>query len=328
MCNISTGFQHLAIYDFTTLYTTLDLADLKVRLATLINRLFARRPHRDHLHVQISRTKATATWLSRRAAGAFEQDANNYIVTNTRLVQWISYLVDNTFICFSGEVYQQAVGIPMGTNCAGLLANLYLYTYELTFMENLIAQNDLNLVKRFVHTCRYIDDIIAFDNTDFAAHIYIETGLPGIYPQASLTLKLTSEGVSCNYLDLHITHNKKGWRTAIYDKRNDPQYRQIPFIRYPDIHSLLSHTAKYGIVISQLHRYSRLCSSRIDFTKSIAELLHRLLIKDYDRDTMLRQVLCFLQHHPHLFGAFSWNRLYQQTVSQLDRLVYASIRNT
>eukprot|EP00975_Prorocentrum_lima_P030518 6402022-Prorocentrum_lima.AAC.1 len=78
----------------------------------------------------------------------------------------------------------------MGTNCAGLLANLYLYTYELAFMENLIASNDDVLIRRFIHTCRYIDDVIAFDNPDFATHLYITAGLPGIYPQASLTLKL------------------------------------------------------------------------------------------------------------------------------------------
>eukprot|EP00899_Mesostigma_viride_P025398 jgi/Mesvir1/6042/Mv25276-RA.1 len=209
----------------------------------------------------------------------------------------------------------------MGTNCAGLLANLYLYTYELAFMENLIASNDDVLIRRFIHTCRYIDDVIAFDNPDFATHLYITAGLPGIYPQASLTLKLTSEDTHCNYLDLNITHNKKGWRTAVYDKRKDPKYQQIPFIRYPDIHSLLSHTAKYGVVLSQLHRFSRLCSYRVDFITTLVELLQRLLVKDYDRAIMLRQVRCFLQRHPHLFGAAPWHKLYKQVVDRLDRIV-------
>lgn len=313
-------------YDFTTLYTTLDLHDLKQRLASLITRLFARRPHgRNNLHVQVSRTKATATWLSGIAAGTIVRDDHNYMIQPTDLICWINYLVDNTFICFTGVVYQQVVGIPMGTNCAGLLANLYLYTFELDFMETLISSNDDALIKRFVHTCRYIDDVIVFDNPDFGAHLYKETGLPGIYPQASLTLKLTSEDTSCNYLDITITHNKKGWRTAIYDKRTDPKYQQIPFIRYPDIHSLLSHTAKYGVVLSQLHRFSRLCSYRIDFIKSLVELLHRLLLKGYDRDIMLRHVRCFLQRHPHLFGAFPWHKLYQQVVSRLARVVPTSI---
>eukprot|EP00899_Mesostigma_viride_P006115 jgi/Mesvir1/15504/Mv26353-RA.1 len=312
----------IATYDFTTLNTTLDLHDLKARLDSLLTRLYARRPHgRNHLHVRVSQTKPTATWLSGIAAGAIVRDGYNYIITKADLVHWISYLVDNTFICFAGNVYQQAIGIPMGTNCAGLLANLYLYTYELAFMENLIASNDDVLIRRFIHTCRYIDDVIAFDNPDFATHLYITAGLPGIYPQASLTLKLTSEDTHCNYLDLNITHNKKGWRTAIYDKRKDPKYQQIPFIRYPDIHSLLSHTAKYGVVLSQLHRFSRLCSYRVDFITTLVELLQRLLVKDYDRAIMLRQVRCFLQRHPHLFGAAPWHKLYKQVVDRLDRIV-------
>ena len=31
---------------------------------------------------------------------------------------------------FGGYVYQQTVGIPMGTNCASLVADLFLYSYE------------------------------------------------------------------------------------------------------------------------------------------------------------------------------------------------------
>ena len=32
---------------------------------------------------------------------------------------------------FDGMVYQQIVGIPMGTNCAPLIADLFLYCYEI-----------------------------------------------------------------------------------------------------------------------------------------------------------------------------------------------------
>ena len=36
-------------------------------------------------------------------------------------------LVDNIFAMFGGRVFQQTVGIPMGTNCATPLADLFLY---------------------------------------------------------------------------------------------------------------------------------------------------------------------------------------------------------
>jgi len=34
-----------------------------------------------------------------------------------------------------GCVFQQTVDIPMGTNCAPLLADLFLYSYEADFIQ-------------------------------------------------------------------------------------------------------------------------------------------------------------------------------------------------
>jgi hypothetical protein len=35
----------------------------------------------------------------------------------------LEFLIDNIFVIFGGHVFQQTVGIPMGTNCAPLLAD-------------------------------------------------------------------------------------------------------------------------------------------------------------------------------------------------------------
>ena len=40
------------------------------------------------------------------------------------------YLLDNIFIRFDTKLYRQIVGIPMGTNCAPLVADLFLFRYE------------------------------------------------------------------------------------------------------------------------------------------------------------------------------------------------------
>ena len=44
----------------------------------------------------------------------------------------LHYLVDNISIRFGSELYKQIVGIPMGTNCAPLVADLllFLFCYE------------------------------------------------------------------------------------------------------------------------------------------------------------------------------------------------------
>jgi hypothetical protein len=38
----------------------------------------------------------------------------------------VYYLIDNNYIRFGGTVFHQTIGIPMGTNCAPLLADFIL----------------------------------------------------------------------------------------------------------------------------------------------------------------------------------------------------------
>jgi hypothetical protein len=47
----------------------------------------------------------------------------------------LEFLIDNIFNFFGGRVFQQTVGIPMGTNCASLVADLILYSYEAVFIQ-------------------------------------------------------------------------------------------------------------------------------------------------------------------------------------------------
>ena len=53
----------------------------------------------------------------------------------------LSFLLDNIYIRFGTKLYRQSVGIPMGTNCAPLVADLFLFCYERDFMKNLSSDN-------------------------------------------------------------------------------------------------------------------------------------------------------------------------------------------
>ena len=46
-------------------------------------------------------------------------------------------LLDNIFIRFGTKLYRQTIGIPMGTNSAPLVADLFLFCYERDFMKSL-----------------------------------------------------------------------------------------------------------------------------------------------------------------------------------------------
>ena len=46
----------------------------------------------------------------------------------------LHYHLDNIFIRFGSIYYRQILGIPMGTKCDPLDADLFLFCYELNFM--------------------------------------------------------------------------------------------------------------------------------------------------------------------------------------------------
>ena len=84
----------------------------------------------------------------------------------------IEFLIDNIYVTFGGLHFRQVIGIPMGTNCAPLLADLFLYSYESEFLDKLISKGKRNLARQFNLTYRYIDDLISFGNKNFHRYLF------------------------------------------------------------------------------------------------------------------------------------------------------------
>ena len=59
--------------------------------------------------------------------------------TENDIITMLEFQVDNIFVVFGGKVFRQIVGIPMGTNCAPLLADIFLYSYEAEFIQSLLS---------------------------------------------------------------------------------------------------------------------------------------------------------------------------------------------
>ena len=70
----------------------------------------------------------------------------------------IEFLIDNIFVQFGGRLFHQVIGILMGTNCAPLLADLFLYSYENEFLDNMIRSGHRRLARSFNLCYRYIED--------------------------------------------------------------------------------------------------------------------------------------------------------------------------
>ena len=69
------------------------------------------------------------------------------MVVSNSLRRALVYLLDNSFIRFGTKLYRQTIGIPMGTNCAPLVADLYLFCYERDFMKSLSRENQAGIIE-------------------------------------------------------------------------------------------------------------------------------------------------------------------------------------
>ena len=62
----------------------------------------------------------------------------------------IEFLVDNIYVRFDGQLFRQMIGIPVGTDRAPLLADLFLYYYENEFLDKLIKEGKESLLESSV----------------------------------------------------------------------------------------------------------------------------------------------------------------------------------
>ena len=58
----------------------------------------------------------------------------------------LSYFFSNIYIRFGNKLYRQIVGILMSTNCAPLVANLFLFCYEPDCMTSLSDDNQADTI--------------------------------------------------------------------------------------------------------------------------------------------------------------------------------------
>ena len=76
-----------------------------------------------------------------------------------------NFFIDNIFVWCGGHVFQQAVHIPMETNCAPLLDDPFLNSYEADFIADLIRKEEHCLARSFNLSFHYTD--AGFSMTSF-----------------------------------------------------------------------------------------------------------------------------------------------------------------
>ena len=112
----------VSTWDFSTLYTSLPHAKLKLRLHDLLERVF------------ITRGKSFIATNSYHTFWTNDRKSTKYTYFTCReLCLAVDFLIENIYVLFRNSVFRQVIGIPMGTNSAPLLADLLLHTFQVRF---------------------------------------------------------------------------------------------------------------------------------------------------------------------------------------------------
>ena len=166
----------------------------------------------------------------------------------------LTSLLDNINIRFGSKLYKQIVGIRMGTNCAPLVADLFLSCYERDFMLSFSEDTQSDVIEAFNSTSRYLDELLNIDNNFF------DSMVNRIYPSELQLNKANVSDAEASFLDLHLSILDGFLKTQTYDKLDDFNFG---IVNFPFLDGDVPRSASYGVYISQLIRFSRV-SSHLD----------------------------------------------------------------
>ena len=111
----------------------------------------------------------------------------------------------------------------MGTNCAPLVAFLFLFCYESDFMMSLSGDKQADSIDAFNSTSRYLGDILNISN------VYFDNMVSLIYPSELQLTKAVTYDTKGVLLDMHLSISNNIVSTKIYDKREDFDFKIVNF---------------------------------------------------------------------------------------------------
>ena len=295
----SRGFlaSGLSTYDFSTLYTTLTHNLIKEKLTELIEQTFNRE---GSLYLVCNDKNSFFT---------SEQPKRYKLWSYQKMCGALRYHLDNIFIRFDSKLYRQIVGIPIGTNCAPHVADLFLFCFERDVMLSLSDNNQTDIIEAFNSTSRYLDELLDIDNP------YFEQMVGQIYPTDLQLNKANSSDTEAPFLDLNLSITNGIVSSKIYDKWDDFNFEieNIPFLD-----GGVPRSPSYGVYISQLIRFARVCSYVDDFNNRNLFLTAKLLKQGYRYHKIRNAFSKFYHRHSELTVKYNigLKTLLQQGISE------------
>ena len=131
----------------------------------------------------------------------------------------------------------------MGTNCALLVADLFLFCYERDFMLCLSDNNQTDIIEAFSSTSRYLDDLLNINNP------YFEQMVGQIYPTELQLNKAIFYDTEAPFLDLNLSITNGIVSSKIYDK---PDVFHFEIVNVPFLDGDVPRSPSYGIIFLSL----------------------------------------------------------------------------
>ena len=160
----------------------------------------------------------------------------------------------------------------MGTNCAPLVADLFLFCYERDFMLSLTDDNQSEVIEAFNYTSRYLGEILNIDNNVF------DRMVNHIYPSELQLDKANVSDTEASFLIYIYLYRMFFLRLKMFDEGDD--------FDFGTVHSLfldgdVPRSTSYGVYTSQLIRFARVSSHVDDFNTRKTVLTAKLLRQGY-----------------------------------------------
>ena len=290
------------MYDFTTLYTNLDLNVVESLLSELIDLLFS------------SYNKFICVSLYNNNCFFSKKEYNGYICfSSDKLKEAINFLLQNTFVSFGDQILRQTKGIPMGGNSSSQFADLSLSKCEYNYMCNLIKEKKFNLAKLLSKNSRYVDDLGTVN------YLHFNNLIRSIYPSDLLMERSGDNNKDVNYLDINITLDIHGKvTTRLYNKLDDFNF---PVVMYTFPNSNMPLSVGYNVFYGQILRYSSIISSLDSFLNSVNILYRILLERSYDDRLLKKKFRRLLNDRPgilHKYGILDVNDIHD-IIFNVDR---------
>lgn len=174
------------------------------------------------------------------------------------LVEATAFVLETSFVTFQDKIFKQTQGMPMGTNAAVELANIYVaHTIDTHWVVQKWIENG-----RVRHWKRYIDDIFCIIRGSIKSARQFLHMLNQLTENLQFTVVAHPNTLAI--LDLEMYRHNNCIKFRVFQKALN-KYLYIPFHSQHPVHT------KRGFIKGELLRYLRNSSQREDF-----ELMRRL----------------------------------------------------